>query len=716
MNYAYLFIDNLNGHSYENGFNELKASIKAFKKNISKDDSIIIFNNEIAGKNIDFFREQNIIHRYVNPSKNYKGSDKINPISILVEKIISLMNFDENQDIVLMDIDTAIKQEFPKDYWDDNHIVFDNVEYPIMEWRNLDKVLPQIPWKQFDINFDNSFMMYNTGVIYIPKRFRKEICEKALKIVDYLNDNFEPEERCGNKLDEQIALSIVAHDCFGRYGNIKLSNNYIHHYWAERQNNIKWWESDEFTNNKFDKFAESHYKNCLKMVDDHKSYLKDSSIIDVGSNIGLFSKAIAETISYSHIHLFEPSKEYFEESKKILKNFSNITFNNFGLSDEDTSLTLHKSKDNNIGWNTLYERDPLQNERFFEQMDHEDVKVVKLDDYYEDIDSVDFIKIDVEGYERNVLEGSWNLIEKFKPYILVEVSWGTNHPDWNLNIQTYEKLFSLGYERVDFNSSTKDILFKPIKLPISIGILSWKSNQTLRNTLESYKKNGLLEIANDVTLFFQECSEEDIEIAREYNIPFIAFNSNIGIGNAFIKLSQIAETENVLLLENDWELTEDKKTTFERLKSGIKILNSGYNCVRYRHRKNPGYPLYSKNVYEGNELEHYDEITQLNSPHLIECFHWVDNPDVIFADKIKKENDYYTTTSRWSSFTNNPCLYKKNFYLNNIKKFKDKGKLLENDISYWWVRQNFKVACSEGLFTHNDIQKYTPQYPILNKV
>ena len=86
-----------------------------------------------------------------------------------------------------MDIDTAVTQKFPKKYWNSNQIVFDNIEYPIMQWRNLDKVLPEIPWKQFDIDFDNSFMMYNTGVIYIPKKFRKEICEKALKIVDYLN-------------------------------------------------------------------------------------------------------------------------------------------------------------------------------------------------------------------------------------------------------------------------------------------------------------------------------------------------------------------------------------------------------------------------------------------------------------------------------------------------------------------------------------------------
>lgn len=504
MNYAYLFIDNLNGHPYEDGFNEIKASVTALKKNINPDDSIIVFNNELFGKNIEFFKQENIIHHYIDLSRNYNGSNDVNPISILVEKIVCLMNFDENEDIVLMDIDTSITQKIPENYFDSNHIIFDNIEYPIMQWRNLDKVLPKIPWKQFDISFDESFMMYNTGVIYIPKRFRKEVCERALKIVDYLNNNFNPEERFGNKLDEQIALSIVTHDCFGKHGYINFSTDYIHHYWSEKQNNIKWWQSDEFK----------------------------------GEN------------------------------------------------------------------------------QFF-------------------------------------------------------------------------------------------------KLPISIGILSWKSNQTLRNTLESYKRNGLFDVVNDVTIFFQECSNDDISIANEYGIPFIAFEENIGIGRAFIKLSQVSRTDNVLLLEHDWELIEDKKTTFDRLLSGIKFLNSGYDCIRYRNRKNPGYPLFTKNVYEGNELNYYDEILDCTSPHLIECCHWIDDLEKVFPDKITKQNDHYVASGRWANFTNNPCMYKKKFYLNNIQPFENKGSLyggLESEFGYWWVRQDFKVAWGEGLFKHNDIEKYGNQF------
>lgn len=703
MNYTYLFVDNLHNHSYKNGLNELKTSIMTFKR-IQKYDTLQIFGTELTDSNIDYFKTENIIFNKIKLSRNYGKSDTCNPINILVEKIIQLMNFDDDKEIVLMDIDTSSHKKIPEDFFNPNCIVFDAVEYPIMQWRNLDKILPQVPWNQFDVNFNDSFMMYNTGVIYIPKKFRKELCEKALQIVDYLNQNFEPEERYGNKLDEQIALSIVCHDAYGRFGYIKYSSEYIHHHWRDRQNGIEWWNECKYKN-----FIDSHYKTCLNQIKEIGHLLNDKVIIDVGSNIGLFSKAVAENFNYKHIHIFEPSKEYFEQSKLILQNFPNITYNNYGLGSSNINLNLYKDKIN-IGWSTLYEKDPLQNEGFINFMDSEPIEIIKLDEYYKDIEQVDFIKIDVEGYEREVLEGSWNIIKKFKPYILIEVAWGTNHPDWNLNYQTYEKLFSLGYERVSFSNFTQDILFKPIanitKLPISIGILSWRSNKTLRNTLDSYIKNGLFDIIDNVILFFQEISDEDRKLAKEYNIPFISTDKNIGIGNAFVKLIEASKENNILLLEHDWELTEDIKTTFIELKKSIELLNNGYDCIRLRNVENPGYPLYSQNVYQGNELNHYDPIIDLTSPHLFECRHWIKNIDEVFPDKIQKESDYFVTTSRWSNFTNNPCIYKKDFYLEIIDSFKDKSKLLENDISYWWSRQNFKIAWRKGLFTHNDIDKY----------
>lgn len=242
------------------------------------------------------------------------------------------------------------------------------------------------------------------------------------------------------------------------------------------------------------------------------------------------------------------------------------------------------------------------------------------------------------------------------------------------------------------------------KLPLSIGILSWKSGQVLVNTLQTYFEKEFLHQVNDVTILFQEFSEQDKQIAEHFNIPYIGLKENIGIGQGFIRLTENAQTDNVLVLEHDWKLIEDKETTEKRIKSGIELLENGYDCVRYRHRKHPGHPHFSFQ-YRGRELDYYDKEIEVTSPHLLDSVHWTD-PAEQFSDKIQKEGEYFVTTSRWGNWTNNPCLYKKNFYLETVKPFAGSGIALEGNISKWWAQQTYKVAHGEGLFHHLDEGKY----------
>jgi hypothetical protein len=244
------------------------------------------------------------------------------------------------------------------------------------------------------------------------------------------------------------------------------------------------------------------------------------------------------------------------------------------------------------------------------------------------------------------------------------------------------------------------------KLPISIGILSWKSSDTLFSTLNSYKSFGLLDIVADIKILFQEISDEDKKIANYFNVNYIGLSNNVGIGKGFIVLAENSQYEDVLLLENDWILAEDQATTYLRLKEGMELLNNNIDVVRYRHRKYPGAPLFTYNVYKDNELNHYDSEIDAISPHLLDCVHWISDPDKTFTDKISKTNDYFITTSQWANWTNNPCMYKKSFYLKYVPDFAGNGIDLEGKIGKWWNRQNFHIAQGYGLFTHKDTIKY----------
>ena len=242
------------------------------------------------------------------------------------------------------------------------------------------------------------------------------------------------------------------------------------------------------------------------------------------------------------------------------------------------------------------------------------------------------------------------------------------------------------------------------KIPISIGILAWKSGQTLVNSLATYFERNFLHQVNDVCILFQEVSEQDKQIANHFGIPYIGLERNIGIGEGFIRLTEQAQTDNVMVLEHDWKLIEDKETTIDRLKSGIEMLDKGYSCIRYRHRKEPGYPHFSFK-YQGRELDYYDDEIECTSPHLLDSVHWC-NPNEQFPQYIGKDGEYFTTTSRYGNWTNNPCLYKKDFYLNTVKPFAGGGIALEGNISKWWAKQTYKVAHGEGLFMHKDEGKH----------
>lgn len=237
-------------------------------------------------------------------------------------------------------------------------------------------------------------------------------------------------------------------------------------------------------------------------------------------------------------------------------------------------------------------------------------------------------------------------------------------------------------------------------------MLAWHSGQTLVNTLHSYYLNGLLEMVDDVTIFFQETTHEDIDIANHFSVNYIESNTNVGIGKAFIELAKNAKTDRILFLEHDWKLIEDKETTYNRLSSGLELINNGFNLIKYRHRKTPGVPLFSQRPYRGNELNHYDSEMDLVSPHLLESIHWVDNPEVDFSEQITKQGEYFTTTSRWGNWSNNPGLFDAQFYINTVEPFAGGGIDLEGKIGGWWARQDFKVAHGEGLFKHEDLKKF----------
>jgi hypothetical protein len=236
--------------------------------------------------------------------------------------------------------------------------------------------------------------------------------------------------------------------------------------------------------------------------------------------------------------------------------------------------------------------------------------------------------------------------------------------------------------------------------------------------LFSYLRNGFFDITDDFTIFFQEIKDEDIKLANYFGIKCIGEDTNVGISRAFHALCENAKYENFLILEHDWYLQENKQVTSKRLNSSIKLLDNNVDCVKLRSMTRPGFPDFSLIRYMDNPLEYFDVEIALHHPHLLDTCHIYKDIHLLFPTKIEQIYDddcmYYTSTSRYGNYTNNPCMYKTSFFKEIIEKFLGEGDSLEGLISKWWTTQNFKIAHSEGLFTHFDIVKYSAYWDIIN--
>jgi hypothetical protein len=207
-------------------------------------------------------------------------------------------------------------------------------------------------------------------------------------------------------------------------------------------------------------------------------------------------------------------------------------------------------------------------------------------------------------------------------------------------------------------------------------------------------------MVKDVCVFAQEGQSKDYKIAFEYKLDIVLNPNNVGIGKAFHRLAHAANTEYILLLENDWVIIEDYfPIVHDQLSKAVRMLETGKaDVVKLRNRRVPGDPLYTLQ-FNGREMD--------SPKHLIECVHWREDPDVDFPDCIKKDEEtgLYYAKSTYANHTNNPCLFKKSFYTKNISPFAGDGIDLEGNIQEWWQNQDFTVAHGEGLFTHYRIDR-----------
>lgn len=183
----------------------------------------------------------------------------------------------------------------------------------------------------------------------------------------------------------------------------------------------------------------------------------DSSLIalDIGAAEGYFSYNLAT--KYKHVHAFEPHPDHL----RLLKPFrhKNIICHNIGLSNENNKsyLKIPLSKNSEI----KHEASLRESNENFDEFKLIEVNCRTLDDYLKEkniIEKIGFIKIDVEGFENEVINGARKTIERDMPIILCEIELRHNKDC----LQIFNYLSTIGYKTF-ITKNGKDLLPFDIK-------------------------------------------------------------------------------------------------------------------------------------------------------------------------------------------------------------------------------------------------------------
>lgn len=160
---------------------------------------------------------------------------------------------------------------------------------------------------------------------------------------------------------------------------------------------------------------------------------KGNYVLEIGGHIGYFTTFYADLVgAKGKVDVFEPSETNLFYLNKNIEN----------LPKELSAMTTVVTKGAGDVNETLnFYIDPIsgQNNSFVENFDGflssrklsadssteiivSKVEVITLDSYFETATQFpDFVKIDVEGFEWNVLQGFKNIIQKHHPRIMVEI-------------------------------------------------------------------------------------------------------------------------------------------------------------------------------------------------------------------------------------------------------------------------------------------------------
>jgi FkbM family methyltransferase len=227
-----------------------------------------------------------------------------------------------------------------------------------------------------------------------------------------------------------------------------------------------WIDNRDYVMNKI--FLRGVYeRNTLRTI---RPLLNDRKgiAIDCGANIGLYSLYLSKFAPGLEVHAFEPlsrNQELFRRNME-LNGVTSVKLNPFGLSNADREIDIFIVDENNFGRTSEFSMN--EGER------SETIRLKTLDGYCEEngIETLSFIKVDIEGAEMDFIKGGEQIIRRSPDLVMVveinECAYAANYTPEDLfryivglGFDAYvERDYPFGKKRITDNSHYRgNILF-----------------------------------------------------------------------------------------------------------------------------------------------------------------------------------------------------------------------------------------------------------------
>ena len=180
-----------------------------------------------------------------------------------------------------------------------------------------------------------------------------------------------------------------------------------------------------FASNEKNKTSHALLKKCDFDDQSELEFIKKYSqkkkifLLDCGCNYGFYSFYTASLSEENFVIALEASSKTADDFKKnlILNNFKNVILKNLAVSNTDGEIVIFNESKND------WESSLSHNE--FEGTQKTNIKTNKIDTILkkQDLENYSlFIKLDIEGYELQAIKGSMNIIQKYNPIFIIELS------------------------------------------------------------------------------------------------------------------------------------------------------------------------------------------------------------------------------------------------------------------------------------------------------